>query len=157
MKKILCILLSVILCLSLAACGDEEPVSSGGPGRMVRSIQVSIHPADERFDRTYVTQENMNALLTLLRAMETDTPPESDPDLEGQTYYTATVTFANGQQSVYYLVSYTYMRLGGDPWCLVDPDLAMKFNQFLKEHPSDDGSVPTESTAAPTETTSPAE
>ena len=145
MKKILCILLSLFLCLGLCACGEKTADDTSAPSRMVRTIQVSIHPGDSRFDRTYVTQENMNALLSLLRSMETEKTPETEPDLEsGQTYYTATVTYANGQQSVYYLMSYTWMRLGSEPWCVVDPDLAMEFNRFLREHPSDDGSAPTE-------------
>lgn len=157
MKKTLALVLVFVMALGLLGCGGEEPpVSSSGPGRMVRRIEVAIHPEDDSFDRIYVTQENMNELLTLLRSMVTTEAPETEPDLEGgQSYYTATVTFANGEQSVYYLLGHTYLRLGNDPWCVVDRNLVMKFNEFLQTHPSDDGSVPTETTTAPTETTAP--
>lgn len=149
------IALILALLLLLCGCGSDSPHTEGtGPGRMVRRIEVAIEPADARFDRTYVTQENMNALLSLLRSMETDTAPEEEPDLHsGQSYYTATVTFANGQQSVYYLLGHTYMRLGDNPWCVITGEQSLAFNTFLREHPSDD--VPPETTTAPTETTAP--
>ena len=147
------IALILALLLLLCGCGSDSPHTEGtGPGRMVRRIEVAIEPADARFDRTYVTQENMNALLNLLRSMETDTAPEEEPDLHGgQSYYTATVTFANGQQSVYYLLGHTYLRLGQEDWCVVNSEQAKAFNTFLRDHPSDDS--PTEPTAETTEPT----
>ena len=156
-RKLFLICLSLLLALGLSACGEEAPPAetADGPGRMVRSIEVAIHPADSAFDRTYVTQENMNALLALLRSMQTAVEPEQTPDLQGgQSYYTATVTFANGQQSVYYLLGHTYLRLGDAPWCVINTDLSRKFIDFIKEHPTDDGTQPTETTA-PAETTAP--
>ena len=152
--------LILVLVLLLTGCGRDIPgiESSSGPGRMVRRIEVAIHPEDPDYDRTYVTQENMNALLALLRSMVTLEEPEEEPDLEGgQSYYTATVTFANGQQSRYWMLGHTYLRLGQEDWCVIDTALSLKFSEFIRSHPSDDGSVPIETTAAPTETTVPAE
>ena len=118
---------------------------------MVRRIEVAIHPADAAFERVYVTQENMNELLTLLRGMENDERPEMEPDINGgQILYTATVTFANGEQSIYYLLGHTYLRLGDNPWCVINTDLSRKFIDFIKNHPSDDGPQPNEPTTAPT-------
>jgi hypothetical protein len=82
--------------------------------------------------------------------MQTDREPEQTPDLQGgQSYYTATITFANGQQSIYYLLGHTYLRLGQEDWCVVNSDQAKQFNTFLRDHPSDDS--PTEPTAETTE------
>lgn len=146
--------LILVLALLLTGCGRDIPgiESSSGPGRMVRRIEVAIHPEDPDYDRTYVTQENMNALLALLRSMVTLEEPEEEPDLEGgQSYYTATVTFANGQQSRYWMLGHTYLRLGDEDWCIIDTVKARSFIQFLLEHPSDD--VPATETTAPPETT----
>ena len=159
-RKRTALVLLLILLLTLTACGGgDAPITDGtGPGRMVRRIEVAIHPADTDFSRTYVTQENMNELLALLRAMETADYPGTEPDLGGgQSYYAATVTFANGEQSVYYLLGHTYLRLGDNPWCLIDSDLSRQFVDFVRSHPTDDGSVIIETTAAPTETTVPTE
>ena len=153
-------LLLTVLMLALTACGGKPtPTSAGtGPGRMVRRIEIAIHPADAAFERVYVTQENMNELLGLLRGMENDVKPETEPDIDGgQVLYTATVTFANGEQSVYYLLGHTYLRVGDNPWCVIGTDLSNKFVNFIREHPSDDGSVVIEPTTAPTETTAPPE
>ena len=154
-RKLLMICLSLLLALGLSACGEEAPPAetADGPGRMVRSIEVAIHPADSDFDRTYVTQENMNALLALLRSMQSDIEPEREPDVDnGQSLYTATVTFTNGQQSIYYLLGHTYLRLGQEDWCVVNGDQAKEFNTFLRAHPSDDFSTePTAETTEPTE------
>ena len=151
--------LLLVLTLLLSGCGNETPHTEGtGPGRMVRRIEVAIHPDDPDFARTYVTQENMNELLALLRSMQTDVVPEREPDVDGgQNLYTATVTFANGQQSVYYLLGHTYLRLGEEDWCVIDTELSRQFSEFIRSHPSDDGSVPIETTAPPKETTVPAE
>jgi hypothetical protein len=146
--------LILVLVLLLTGCGRYTPgiESTSGPGRMVRRIEVAIHPEDPEYARTYVTQENMNALLSILRPMVTAEEPPEEPNVnDGQNLYTATVTFANGQQSVYYLLGRTYLRMGDEDWCVVDASLANKFIQFILEHPSDD-SVPVETTA-PTETT----
>ena len=153
LRKFTAILLTVLLLLSLCACGEEKPPKqSTAPGRMVQRIEVAIHPEDPRFDRTYVTQENMNALLALLRNMQTQEYPEADPDPEGgQVLYTATVHFANGEQSVYRLLGHTYLQLGDNPWCIVGTERSMEFCEFILAHPSDNGSAPTEPTTAPTE------
>ena len=162
-RKVLALALALMLVLS--GCGGDTPHTEGtGPGRMVRRIEVAIHPADPDFSRIYVTQENMNELLALLRSMNSEEKPEQTPDLDGgQSYYTATVTFANGQQSVYYLLGHTYLRLGEEDWSVVDTELSLRFVEFIRSHSTDDGSVSIEPTAVatessvPTETTAPAE
>lgn len=149
-------ILILVLLLGLTGCGDDEPiVNSNGPGRMVKRIEVTVEPREERYERTYVTQENMNELLAMLRGMADGEEPETEPDVDGgQVCYTATVTFANGEQSVYYLLGHTYMRLGSDPWCIIEREQSMGFTEFLRDHPSDDGSVPLDTTS-PAETTAP--
>ena len=157
-KKRILLLLSLVLLLGLTACGGDTPISTGtGPGRMVRRIEVAIHPADSSFSRTYVTEQNMNDLLALLRSISTKNYPETEPDIHGgQTYYTATITYANGEQSIYYLLGHTYLRMGNDPWCLIDTSQSLQFTDFIRSHPSDDGSMPIETTTPP-ETTAPTE
>lgn len=156
-RKRISLILALLLLLS--GCGRDTPHTDGtGPGRMVRRIEVAIHPEDPDFARTYVTQENMNELLTLLRSMENDERPETEPDIDGgQSLYTATVTFSNGQQNIYYLLGHTYLRLGDNDWCVIDTDLSRKFTDFIGNHPSDDGTPVPETTAAPTETPAPSE
>ena len=156
-RKMLALALALMLVLS--GCGGDTPHTEGtGPGRMVRRIEVAIHPADPDFSRIYVTQENMNELLALLRSMNSEEKPEQTPDLDGgQSYYTATVTFANGDQSVYRLLGHTYLQLGDNPWCIVGTERSMEFSKFILEHPSDDGSAPIETTAPPMQTTAPTE
>ena len=162
-RKMLALVLALMLVLS--GCGGDTPHTEGtGSGRMVRRIEVAILPADPDFSRIYVTQENMNELLALLRSMNSEEKPEQTPDLDGgQSYYTATVTFANGQQSVYYLLGHTYLRLGEEDWSVVDTELSLRFVEFIRSHPTDDGSVSIEPTAVatessvPTETTAPTE
>ena len=112
MKRALALIMTVLMLLSLCACGGETPPAqspgqSSAPGRMVQRIDVAIHPADPDYERTYVTLENMNALLGLLRDSQTQDYPETPPDPEGgQTLYTATVTYANGEKSVYRLLGH---------------------------------------------------
>lgn len=151
-RENLLLTLILIFALALAGCGTEEPETTGASGsiRMVQSIQVAIHPEDPAFDRSYTTQENMNELLTILRVMSTDNTPESEPDLEGgQSYYTVTITYSGGETREYVLLGHSYLRLGSDPWCQVEPEMAMRFNEFLRAHPSDDGSAPAETTVPP--------
>ena len=154
-KRILA--LAMILSILLCGCGDDTPKSdSGAPGRMVRRIEV--RPENPEYERVYQTQENMNDLLALLRSMENDNIPAQEPDVEnGQSLYTVTAIFANGEQSVYYVLGHTYLRNSDGDWCIIDLDQSMAFNQFLRERPSDDVPAPTETATAPAETTAPTE
>ena len=151
LRKFTAAVLAILLLLSLSACGRETPPrNDAAPGRMVRRIEVAFHPANPDFARTYVTQENMNALLGLLRSMTSEVYPLEEPDPgDGQSLYTVTVTFSNGQQSTYRLLGHRFLQLGDEPWCVVSTDQSMLFNTFLQEHPSDD--TPAESAAAPAE------
>ena len=153
-KRILALVM--VLSILLCGCGDDTPKSdSGTPGRMVRSIEVAIQPENPEYDRVYQTQENMNDLLTLLRSMESDNVPNQEPDLhDGQSLYTITATFANDQQSVYYVLGHTYLRNSDGDWCIIDREQSMDFNQFLQDRPSDNIPAPTETVA---ETTAPTE
>ena len=139
LKRFTAIALTALVLLSLCACSpDRSPRRDSALGRMVQRIDVAIHPDDPDYARTYVTQEKMNALLNLLRYMETADFPEVEPDPEGgQTLYTATVTFTDGAQSVYQLLGHTYLKLGDNPWCIVSTERSMKFSRFILEHPSD--------------------
>ncbi len=149
-------LLLAVLAFGLAACGDEpEETLSTSAGRMVQKIEITFHPEDEAFHRVYVTQENMNVMLKILRGLSRDEKAESPPDLEsGISYYTATITRANGETSTYRLASHTFLQLDEGEWYAADSGKAMSFVNFIQKHPSDDSSV--ETTAAP-ETTAPAE
>lgn len=151
-RKKIALLLILTLLLGLTACGgDDEPEITGtGPGRMIRRIEVAIHPEDAAYARTYVTQENMNQVLSMLRAMQTDSRPETEPDIDGgQTLYTVTATFANGEQSVYHLLGHTFLRLGSDDWCVIDPERSEEFVRYLLANPTDE--------TAPSDPSSPSE
>lgn len=112
-----------------------EPV---GPSRMVQQINVALHPRDPEYDRHYHSQENLNALLNLLREMSKGDIPEAEPELAGgQSYYSITATFANGESQNYYLLGHRYLRLGDDPWRAVTPEQTQVFIQYLMDHPSD--------------------
>ena len=151
-KRILALVM--ILSILLCGCGDDTPKSdSGAPGRMVRRIEV--RPENPEYERVYQTQENMNDLLALLRSMENDNIPAQEPDVEnGQSLYIVTAIFANGEQSVYYVLGHTYLRNTDGDWCIIDLDQSMAFNQFLRDRPSDNVPAPTETIA---ETTAPTE
>ena len=151
-RKNIALLLILTLLLGLTACGgDDEPEITGtGPGRMIRRIEIAIHPEDAAYARTYVTQENMNQVLSMLRAMQTDSRPETEPDINGgQTLYTVTATFANGEQSVYHLLGHTFLRLGDDDWCVIDPERSEEFVRYLLANPTDE--------TAPSDPSSPSE
>lgn len=168
MKKALtCVALTLLIALPLSGCGlvdhlvDRflpQPTVQVTPRQMVQQLDVTLHPADAQFTRCYVTQENLNPLLTMLRDMVTEDVPEQDPDLYGgQSYYTITATYADGSSQHYLLLGYQYLRVGDNPWCLVSHNKVMEFAQFIQDHPSDDGSyIPPETQASP-ETTLPVE
>lgn len=163
MKRKICTLLSLLLLLTtLSSCGlvnmiPDMTEAKDLPHLMVASIDVTMYPQDREFERHYQTQENLNMVLNLLRDMITSDIPEEEPDLsDGQTYYTITANYASGKQQIYYVLGYSFLKVGQDPWCEISFDSAMTLSQYIREHQSDDGSYvppPTE----PPETTVPAE
>lgn len=167
-RKISCgIVLLLTLCM-LSGCALAEGLVSilipdmtefkDLPHLMVTQIDVSMHPQDPDHQRTYQTQENLTAVLEMLRDMVTMDHPDTEPDRDdGQTYYTITATYANGKQQEYCLLGYRYLKVGDEPWCEISFDRAMDFTQYLQEHYSDDGSYIPPATEPPAETTVPAE
>ena len=145
-------LLLTILMLSGCGIGGLLPNVTKGqelPHLMVSNIHVSMNPYDPDFERHYVTQENLTALLNLLRTMPTSDLTEEEPHLsDSQTYYTVTASYACGETRVYYLLGYRFLKVGDEPWCEIQYEDAMKFSQFIRDRYSDDGSYtppPTES------------
>ena len=164
MKKRLISLAALIAAVSLlAGCGlvdllPDMTVARELPHLMVRDAQVVIHPRDPEFERHYVTQENLNALLALLREIHVGETPEEEPELgDGQTYYTVTVTYASGKTREYHLLGYRFLKVGDEPWIEIEYEQAMRFNQFIRDHQSDDGSYIPPTTEPPEETTLPPE
>lgn len=164
MKKQMLMLSALIAAVSLlAGCGlvdllPDMTVAQEIPHLMVRSAQVVMHPRDPEFERCYQTQENLNELLNLLREIDSGDEPEEEPELgDGQTYYTVTVTYASGETREYHLLGYRFLKVGNEPWIMIKHEDAMRFNQFIRDHPSDDGSYVPPTTQPPAETTLPTE
>lgn len=164
MKKHIILFSALIAAVSiLTGCGLAEllpniTVARELPHLMVRTADVVIHPRDPEFDRHYQTQENLTALMTLLREISTGEVPETEPELgDGQTYYTVTATYASGKTREYILLGHRYLKVGDEPWCELEQEDAMRFNQFLRDHQSDDGSYIPPTTESPAETTLPTE
>lgn len=165
-KQIYRITALVLVLITLSGCAPVdsllERLSAGNsdptmPGKLVQSIDVTMTPWDPDFSRHYETIGNLNALLNLLREMETSDDPETEPFLSGgQTYYTVTTHYPNGDSQSYYIMGYRYLKTGDDPWCVISYDSAMAFSQFIREHPSDnvpgadsDPSLPPDKGAVP--------
>lgn len=169
-RKIQALITLLLVLPVLGGCGliDTAPDMTEAkdlPHLMVSSIDVTMYPKDRDFERHYQTQENLNMVLNLLRDMATNDIPEEEPDLsDGQTYYTITANYASGKQQKYYVLGYSFLKVGEDPWCEISFDSAMTLSQYIREHQSDDGSyvpppteppettVPTETGTAPSET-----
>lgn len=162
-KYIQSIAMLMVVSSLLCGCGLSSvlpDVTTGHelPHMMVRSVNVSIHPRDPDFERCYVTQENLTALLNLLRKIETSDLTEEEPRLSsGQTYYTVTAVYASGKTREYHLMGYKFLKVGDEPWYQISHEDAMGFTQFIRDHQSDDGSYVPPTTEPPTETTLPPE
>lgn len=128
------------------------PEPTTAPSRMVQQIDIAIHPADSDFRRCYTSQENLTFMLHLLRDMTTTDIPQEDPDLDGgQSYYSVTVTYANGSVGVYHLLGYRFLQQNDGTWCHVDTQLVKEFSEYLRSHPDDGGVSPPPVQTQPTE------
>lgn len=166
-RTILCLLALLVI---LSACGnsnnDTPTEQTGVPSRMVEQIDVAIHPEDDDFARSYTDMEKMSPILRILRDMDTTHVPEEEPSItDGQTYYTITATYANGESRVYYLLSHKFMRIDDGTWCEIDNSDAMDLIQYIRDTPdteeaeetdpseTSEETLPEESTEAETENT----
>lgn len=162
-KRIVQITALMIAVFMLGGCGlssflPDVTVGREQPHLMVRTVDVAMSPRDPDFERHYQTQENLTALLNLLREISTKEIPEEEPKLgDGQTYYTVTATYASGETRDYHILGYRFLKVGDEPWCEITHDNAMRFTQFIREHQSDDGSYIPPTTEPPAETTVPTE
>lgn len=163
MKKLITqILMLTMLTALLSGCSVSQllpdvTVGREKPHMMVQTVEVHINPYDPDYERCYQTQENLTAILSLLRQMRTTDIPQEEPDLDdGQSYYTVTAFYASGDTQEYHLMGYSYLKVGDEPWCQVAYEDAMEFSQFIRDHQSDDGSWVPPETEPPAETTLPA-
>lgn len=157
-RMFLCLLAMLLL---LTACGktqnDQPTEQAAAPSRMVKKIDVTIHPTDESLARSYTDMEKMSPILRILRDMDTDQKPDKEPNLtDGQTYYTITTTYASGETRVYYLLSHQYLRIDKGGWCEIDNNDAMDLIQYIRETP-DIQTEPEPETSEPTESAEPVE
>lgn len=165
MKKRIVMLPAVLLAaiFILTGCGlidllPDMTVAREIPHLMVQRADVVMYPRDPEYERHYQTQENLTALLSLLREIEGGEIPAQEPELgDGQTYYTVTVTYASGETREYHLLGYRFLKVGNEPWLEIDHEDAMSFSQFIRDHQSDDGSYVPPTTEPPAETTLPTE
>lgn len=155
-ERIMICLLALLLLLS--ACGnskDEPSIGEAGvPSRMVQQIDIAIHPEDEDMARSYTDMEKMSPILRFLRDMDTTHEPEEEPTItDGQTYYTITAIYANGESRVYYLLSHKFLRIDDGEWCEIDNNDAMDLIQYIRETPdTEEAAEETETTASSEET-----
>ena len=159
-KKILAVLALVLVMTTISGCGLVSLLGPGVtedtdlPHLMVRQIDVAMYPSDTELARHYESQQNLTAILQILRTLVTTKAPEKAPDLEdGQTYYTVTITYSCGDSRVYYMVGYQYMKAGEDDWCVIDFNKAMELTQYFRTHPSENGTYigPSSTPATPTQ------
>lgn len=158
-RIMLCLLVLLVL---LSACGnaqaDQPTGETGVPSRMVKQIDIAIHPEDEDLARSYTDMEKMSPILRFLRDMDTTREPEEEPSItDGQTYYTITATYANGESRVYYLLSHKYLRAEGEAWCEIDNADAMELIQYIRDTPDTDEAPEEAETAEPSGETQPEE
>ncbi len=147
MKVKLIVFLLVFFTTSLSGCGLDDmmqtlPLSTSpgfsGPAKLVKQMEISFYPDNPSHARHYSSEENIGALLTLLRSFQTKDTPDRQPNLhDGQSYYTITVTYSNDLTYQYYLLGHRYLRMGNDQWMEIGTANAMKFIHFLDEHPND--------------------
>jgi len=105
---------------------------------MVSSITVEHHPENPDLHRCYTEQDTMSSLLRLFREMPTNEVPAVSPDLSsGISYFQVTATYSSGEKQHYYFLGNRYMKVGDEPWCLVEISDVMKLNEFLQSHPTD--------------------
>lgn len=136
MKKIFAICAAVVMLLCGCSFGGPEPTITA-PSRMVIRADIAFSPSNPDFERAYTNQDTLDQLLQLLRSIQTVEYPEVTPDLAGgQSYYTITITYANGRVGEYHLLGHSWLQMGG-VWCRVSNQDALKFNEFIKDNPSE--------------------
>lgn len=147
MKRALILLLILALSLSLCGCEIVDTVldaiaptdpDSLAPGRMVMELSVKMSPADPKMERYYRSQERVEEILNMLKAMDTGIPPESEPSLQGGIYYEITLHYTNGDTQNYYLLNLDFLRRGDEPWADIVGAEALEFVNYLKAHPGDE-------------------
>lgn len=147
MKIKLLVLLLVFSLFTLSGCGvtnlaltpiTSVPVNTSAPRKLVEQLDISFYPDNPCYTRHYYSEENINALLALLRSFQSDNLATCHPKADdGQSYYIINVTYANNLTHQYYLMGHRYLRIGDNHWIEVGTDNAKKFVQFLNEHPND--------------------
>lgn len=150
-KRLIQITALTLMIMALTGCGTIQAVisplipmvteESDLPHRMVQRIDVLLTETDAEFERHYQTQENLTAILQMLRHMMVTDIPNEAPALDSNlSYYTITATYASGEQQIYRLLSLQYLKVGEEPWLQISPELAVGFTEYLQAHQSDDGS-----------------
>ena len=139
MKTTALILCMFLLAGCLSGCGSAaREIPSGNPRiqsvpqRLVRQIDVALHPENPEVDRVYTRQAPLNKMIRLMREIDCSTPaPHPEALDQADSYYSFTFTYSDGSQREFRLLSHQYFNNSRDGWVEIPRDQAMKLTSFI--------------------------
>ena len=115
MRKMVVFLLSVLLW----GCAKSE-IPQGPMCRVVTQVEVTATIDGEVYASTHTASKEMESVMCYLRLLQKGKKADIDPDSFRSDYYEITVSYSDGQQTVYRQLHRDFLQIDDGPWRTID-------------------------------------
>ena len=115
MRKMVVFLLSFLLW----GCAKSE-VPQGPMCRVVNRVDVTATIDGQTYGETHTASKEMESVMCYLRLLQKGKKADIDPDSFRSDYYEITVSYSDGQHTVYRQLHRDFLQIDDGPWRTID-------------------------------------
>ena len=115
MEKMVIFLLPLLLC----GCAKSE-IPKGPMCRVVTQVEVTATIDGEVNENIFTASKEMESVMCYLRLLQKGKKADIDPDSFRSDYYEITVSYSDGQRTVYRQLHKDFLQIDDGPWRTID-------------------------------------
>lgn len=132
LKILFCFFILAFTVSGCRATSQTPPIS-----RVVTQITVEATNSGQLSKKLYTAPDKMKVILNYLRKLDPYTEADIEPDTFRTDAYQITVSYSDGNNTVYRQIYNQYLQVGNGPWKRIDPIYGGALLPILSNMPGD--------------------
>ena len=117
------------------------------PYRVITQVQIYYQNGTLQSQRQFFREENIRNIVAYLRYIDPYGTPKEDPEQAVGRIFDIYVIYSDGSRRLYQQRADRYLRMGGGPWKMINPQKALALSGLWGMMPGD--SAPASETRIP--------